>query len=476
MQWQACSNVIVQLLSFVVGVVLARVLTPIEFGLFAMAEILFNFIFIFWNLGVSTALVQRKTITDIHLNVCFTLCLILGAASYVLSYFTLPFVAAFFEEPLLAPIGRVTCLVFIIYAFDRVPTALLDRDLRFKERSIASLLNPLVYGCVSISMALSGFGAFSFAWAVVARAVVATLSKIIIGSWFYSWRPKFSFSKTESKELISYGCSVTAANFSSWVFDSLPRLVTGKYLGSSSVGYLYRSMNLSTILLRQVNTSVSSVILPGFSRVQDDFEKIRGLFKKLLFLTYSLLTPSLIFFVFFPEQAIIGIFGLHWQEAVPLLPWLAGATFFAAPLVYFDSVLKAIGKPNVMLAINILSIILLGVLLLIFAKKGVLFVAIVLVWSTFFRFCLNIIFFHFMKIFTFLDMWKSIAEPVVVNFTIGVVSLFIYILFFDKYTIVIELMICFFLYMVMFCFYLYIRYRHPYVSYIDINIREGFKK
>jgi len=472
LRWQMSSSVIVQVMSFVLGIALARILTPAEFGLFGMAEVIMNFIFMFWNFGLHHALVQRKEINNEHLNVTFTISIIMGVFCYFLGFWAVIPVASYFQEPLIIPLGRIICLTFIIYSFDRVPTALLDRHFRFKERSLVNLINPIVYGAIAVPLALAGFGAYSFAWGVVGIAVGVTTCKILMSLYMFSWRPQFSTKWYEAKGLLIFGGAVTVANVGEFFIGNLQRIIPGRALGADAVGLLSRSSNLSTLLLRQVNTSVGSVLLPAFSKIQDDRVRINSWLCKLLFFTYSLLAPPMIFFIFFPEITIVGIFGINWNMAAPLLPWLAGATLFSSINVYFNSIIKSIGKPLVLLYINIGLVVLLTILLSVAVEVGLSAAAIAMCIFSCCRLIVNVWTLRFYGLLTFVVFVETFIEPVGVSFCSGIITLILVATFIQPDSIIIELIRNLAIYCSVFSCYLVYRYKRPYVSYLDFNLKD----
>ncbi len=157
-KWQFVTNIFGQIIYFVNGVILARILSPKDFGIYGMALVLSSFVFMFWNLGLNAALIQRKDINKNHLDTAFTLSILMGITCFVIVWFMAPFLASFFKEPIVAKIARIIGLSFIIYALDRVPTALLTKNLHFKVITLTGLANPVIYGLVAVPLALLGFG------------------------------------------------------------------------------------------------------------------------------------------------------------------------------------------------------------------------------------------------------------------------------------------------------------------------------
>ena len=346
-KWQFVSNILGQSIYFINGIALARILSPREFGIFGMVQIISSFIFMFWNLGINAAIIQKKEINDKLTNTAFILCIFMGVACFLIISLIAPLIASFFKEQAVHSLSILVGLTFIIYSFDRMPSALLSKNLKFKELSIIELINPFVQLIVTVPLALHGFGPFSFAWGIIVAAFFIMLMKIYVGRKLVGWNPKLEFSFNHAKQLFHFGSFMTLHSLMNFLFLNLQKIFAGKLFGATDLGYFNRASNLSILPMSQVRGNVESVLLPAFSKVQDSREKIKDWFKKFNYFTYAIISPPLVFFIFYSKEIIIGIFGYKWGPAAPLLVWTSLSCLFSAPEIFFSSILNSLGKPKV---------------------------------------------------------------------------------------------------------------------------------
>ncbi len=370
-KWQVISNIAGQSIYFINGIVLARVLSPKDFGLWGMSQLISNFAFMFWDLGLNSAIIQKKDINDNDLNTVFSFCLITGFVCFAFIWFAAPFMAGFFKEPIIVLLARLLGVLFLIYALDRVPTALLSRDLHFKKIGIVGIVNPAIYGAVTIPLALLGFGPKSFAIGLLAGTMVMAFMRVYWGFKLFSWRPKILIDKLAAKQLFGFGIFVTMTNIINYFLGNLQRIITGKYFGAIDLGYLERATTLGAMPQQKINASIGGVLLPAFSNIQDDKKKIKVWFQKFNFFTYAIIAPVLILFIFFPKEVIAGLFGQKWIPSSPLLQWLSAMVLVTASTMYFTNIISAIGKPHIIFTISTLRLIPFIILLLFSIKWGI---------------------------------------------------------------------------------------------------------
>jgi O-antigen/teichoic acid export membrane protein len=415
-KWQFVTNIFGQAIYLINGVVLARILGPKDFGIYGMSLVLSNFIFMFWNLGLNAALIQRKELEKKDLDTAFSLSIIMGLTCFIIVWFLAPFLAVFFKEPLACTIARIIGITFIFYALDRIPTALLMRNLRFKENTLVGLANPIIYGLVAIPLALSGFGPLSFAWGVVLGTFAVVLGRIILGLKLFQWRPKPVINRESTKHLFGFGVYIMLSDVLNYCFWNLQRIIAGRYFGATDLGYLTRSSNLSVMPLHKVHANVGTVLLPGFSGIQDNKEKIKNWFRKFTFFTYSIIAPPLLFMIFFPKILIVGVFGAKWAPSSPLLMWLALAVLISASTMYINNILQAIGKPKLSFYVSFIRLIPFTILLLLSVKWGIKGIAMVLFVDSIIAILCYVIAAQTHKTISFMDIIISSWEPILVSF------------------------------------------------------------
>jgi O-antigen/teichoic acid export membrane protein len=476
-KWQFIANMVGQVIYLVNGVVLARILEPRDFGIYGMSLVLSNFVFMFWNLGLNAAIIQKKEIVTENLNTAFTLSLIMGISCFFIVWLSAPLLALFFKEPIIIPMARIIGATFIIYALDRVPTALLTKNMYFKQISLLGLANPAIYGVIAVSMALSGFGPLSFVWGVVAGALGVMAGKLIYGLKIFTWRPKFYIDKQSAKILLSFGVFIIISDILHYLYVELQRIVIGKYFGAVDLGYFNRASHLSFLPLQKVKTNVGNVLLPAFSKIQDNVQKIRNWFIKFSFFTYAFIVPPLMFFIFFPEDLISGVFGDKWMPAAPLLPIFSVTVIIGAMSIYSSNIFKAIGKPQLHFYIMFTTFIPFALLVFYSIRWGIKGIAFAVLIATTISFVLNAIILIRKQILYASDFIKPLSEVLFVSLVTGFIVYFFYhirIRHIDKDEIrIITLGLCYF--PTICCYYIYRIVRKSYISYLGFDIKKVVK-
>ncbi len=419
-KWQFITNILGQALYFINGVILARIMEPKDFGIYAMSQVLTNFIFTFSNMGLNYALIQKKEINNVHLNTVFSISLVIGILCFMVTWLCAPLLASFFHQNELIPLTRITAFTFIVYSFDRIPTALISRNLKFKESSLVSLANPIIYCLIAIPLALNGFGPLSFAYGVLAGAIGMMSVKLYWGFTIFKWTPKLGFQIKEATELLCFGIFSTLANITEFFTNNIQQILTGKFLGAVELGYYNRGSNLSYLPAEKVNSNINSVLLPGFSKIQGDTQKIRDWFRKFNFFTYALISPLLLIFIFFPQEVITGIFGIKWVAASIVLQWLSVSALLNASNAYFSNIIQSVGKPQLLFYINIIKLILLTIGLSIGLHWGIKGICIVLAIQGLLSLLINLFVHNSTGLIFVSDFILSVIEPVSISTLSGI--------------------------------------------------------
>lgn len=473
-KWQFIANTSGQAVYFAIGIALARILMPKDFGIYGMAQVLSMFIFIFWNLGLNAAIIQRKKINDYHLHTAFTICVVMGVICFVVLWVAAKYLSVFFNEPSVTPLTRIMGITFIIYALDRVPSALLNRNMHFKRVSLLGLINPLVYGVIAVPLALSGFGPFSFAWGVVAGAAIMMVLRIYWSFKLFEWRPKLMVHKESFRNLMGFGVFITLSsivNFFSW---NIQRIIIGKFMGAINLGYFTRASNLGVLPVKNVQANVTNVLLPGFSSIQESKASIRDWFRKFNFFTYAVISPPLLFFSFFPNEVIGGIFGEKWLPSSPLLIWLSLSILITGSGTYFINILQAVGKVRVYFMLSLISVLSVAIGVLVGMRWGIQSIAVAILVANIITFSSYMFILQRYQLVTFRDFIISSFEPVLVSLLACVITVF-YSNFFGRYidNYIFKLSILVFIFGGLVGGYYFGRWlKKSEIVYLDFNVRD----
>ena len=351
LSWSFMGQIIKQVFQFVINVALAHLLTPADFGLVAMAGVFINFAFVFADMGVSSALIQRKEVTEAHwssafwLNICFGLIL---TASFCLCS---PLIAQFYGHPELAPVIFVLSFNFFLSSFTIIQQSKMTKNMDFYALMIRDIGAVFLSGAVAIYLAMKGWGV----WSLVVQMLVATVINNLFLWGSSSWRPRFIFSFDALKDFFVFSTNLTAFQIINYFARNLDQLLIGKFLGSEVLGYYSLAYKLMMLPLQNISWVLSKVMFPVLSKVQDDFERLQRAYIKMLrsisILTFPLMT---LLFVLAP-QLIRVIYGDRWSTVADLVRVLCFCGMFQSLGTISGLIYQSVGKTDVQLKMGLLN-------------------------------------------------------------------------------------------------------------------------
>lgn len=329
-----------QAVSFVIGIILARILSPKEYGLIGMAMVFISISGIFTSFGLGSALVQRKAPDENHYSSSFYFNIIVAIFLSVFFVLTAPLIARFFREPQLINIIRILSLNLILSGFTIVQNAILTRELRFYVLAKARIITTVTSGLIGITLAYSGFGVWSL--------VVQTLSGSLIMSiyiWYAnSWRPILKFKIQALRDLWSFGFHMFLNNVVNTLYDSTSTLIIAKVFSPVDLGLYSRANSLNRFVIKYSSESISSVIYPSMAQLQDNKAELIRMGAKGQVLT-SFVTFGLLGILFLTADPLINLLlGKKWIGAIQLYKILC-LSGFAIPLsAVTTNMFKAFGS------------------------------------------------------------------------------------------------------------------------------------
>ncbi len=375
-----------QTISFVVFLLLARLLEPEGFGLVALASVFIAFMEIFLDQGLTQAIVQRKELDPEHLNTAFWTNLTVGI---LLTTFGITFaeqIANLFHYPQLAPILRWLSLSFLFGSFSRVQQAIAHRKLAFKVIAVRSLFATLVGGAVGVLMALQNFGVWSLVGQRLANDLVGAL--VLWGA--SNWRPKFNVSVKHFRELFAFGINMVGFNIVNFFNRRADDFLIGYFLGPVALGYYTIAYRILWVMTQLLVTVTSQVALPTFSRLQEDDVRLQHAFYTVTQFTSLIAFPSFLGVAVLAPELVQVLFGSKWQQSIPVMQVLAFIGILHS-MVYFNStVMMAKGKPSWRFGVNCLNAVVNVIAFTLVIRWGILAVALAYVISGYLIFPISI--------------------------------------------------------------------------------------
>ncbi|MBE6515656.1 MAG: lipopolysaccharide biosynthesis protein [Methanocorpusculum parvum] len=302
-------------ISAIVGIILARLLLPEDYGVIALITVFIAVAQIFVTSGLNTALIQKKEVDDTDYSSVFFLSLIIAAVCYAILFITSPFIAAFYGNEIITPVLRVLGLTLFFGAFNSIQNAVIARTFTFKKLFISSLGAVIISGIVGIIMALLGYGV----WALVGQQFVSYIALCAIMWITVDWRPKLLFSIIRVKTLFSFGWKLLVSAQIDTIYNNISTLVIGKLYPANMLGYYTQGQQYPNIIVSNINASIQTVMLPAYAKNQDDKATVKQIMRRALTTSSFLVLPAMAGLAAVAEPLILLLLTEKWLLAVPFL-------------------------------------------------------------------------------------------------------------------------------------------------------------
>ena len=323
-RWTSLSSVVSTGSEMLRTIVVARFLSPADFGLMAMATLVIGAAQTYTDLGLTAAIIHRQHTTKEELSTLYWLNLFSGLVVFALVWFSSPLISLFFREPKLLSLLKVVALVFIIAPIGSQFDILLQRDLAFGVLASRDILASVGNTAVAIAGAVCGFGVWALVCGFITNTALRTLLLVRVG--WSRFRPLLHFHRSELKGYITFGLFQMGERSINYLGQRLDQILIGSVLGARALGYYSFAFNLTTQPIYRVSPILNKVAFPLFSRVQYDREKLRKGYTKLLSFLTTINAPLLIGLAVVAPLAVPLIFGTKWSKSITLLQILCLVT------------------------------------------------------------------------------------------------------------------------------------------------------
>lgn len=338
--WFALATASNNLLFFLVTLVLARLLTPDDFGLVAITNFIIYAFGILQNMGLSQALIYKSDSLERVTATTFTLAIGLGILTFCIAVFSAPLVAVIFNEPQATPLAQVFAISLIISSFGIVPEAILVAQLDFRRKFISDVLPGVIYVFISITLAKIGYGAWSI---VIGRLVEATVRVALV--WYLTkWQISFQFEWSIAKELLLYGKDIAISSTLAIVFLNIDNVFVSRMLNTSQLGYYTFAFSLATLPALFAQRVIDTVSFPTYTQLKEQQDILITAYLKSLTIISTLVLPINLGLLATAPILIPVLYGDQWYPAVPLLQILSLYGLIRAIANAPTTVLLAIGK------------------------------------------------------------------------------------------------------------------------------------
>ena len=314
--WSAADAFLGQGVAFIVGIVLARLLTPEEYGLIGICAIFIIVLTGIVDSGFSNALIRKKDATNDDYNTMFVTNLVVSVMLFGLLFLSSPLIAHFFSRPQLVWLIRAMGLVLILQALSITQVTILTKRLDFKTKTKASLISAVLSGVIGIGMAFAGFGVWSLVGQQLFRQLLYSLSLWALNKWW----PSFKFDRQSFKYMWGFGWKLMLSGLLNNVWNQLYQVVVGKCYSPATLGQYSRSKEYANIFSSNLTSIIQRVSYPALAEIQDDTERMISGYRKIIKVSMFITAVCMIFLGAIAEPLIYCLIGPQWSEAATYLP------------------------------------------------------------------------------------------------------------------------------------------------------------
>lgn len=360
MIWSYLQQFSSQLIAFLVSIVLARVISPKEFGLIGMIAIFMGIGNVLFDGGFTSSLIRTKEAEQKDYSTVFYFNLVISILFYFILFFTAPFIADFYNEPLLTSIVRVYSLTFVFLAMGTVQNTILTKNMLFKKQMFIALPPLIISSAIGVYMAYSGYGV----WSLVISAVINSFINSLILWGTSNWRPTY-FYKEKFFEHFNFGYKLTLSGLLDVFFTNIYHIIIGRYYSAALVGYYTRANTLMMLPVGNISGALNKVVFPLFAKIQDDIIQFKQAYKKIMQLVLFIVTPIIVLMAVLAEPLIVFLFTEKWLPVVPIFQIICFTGILYPIHMYNLLVLQVRGRSDLFLKLEVVKKVLISLILII---------------------------------------------------------------------------------------------------------------
>jgi len=359
--WSYSEKLLTQLVSFVVSLILARLLLPEQYGIIALIQIFIIIANVFVTSGFGNSLIQKKDVDELDFSTIFYFSSVIAWLLYVLIYFSAPSIESYYNMGELILVIRVLSLKLPIAALNTTQHAYVSREMAFKKFFFSSLGGTVSAACVGIAMAYLGFGV----WALVAQQLTDMIIDTIVLLFTVPWHPRLMFSLKRLKRLFNFGARLLVSDLISTIYVQIRGLAIGRKYGAKDLAYYNRGEQLPQAAITSINSAIQGVLFPAISKNQDDLAKVKTMIQRSIKITSFIICPMMVGMIAVAKPLVMVLYTEKWLMAVPYIQVLA-IDYLLRPINGVNmQVIRAIGRSDVELTLRIIKTTLGSILLIV---------------------------------------------------------------------------------------------------------------
>lgn len=366
--WSLIEKFSSEIIGFIIGIVLARLLSPHDYGVVGLTVIFIAYSSVFIESGFTNALIRKTDRSDNDLSTAFFFNVFIGIVCYIFLFVFSPYIAIFFDEPVLETLIRVISINVFLNSLCIVQIAILSADLNIRLLTIINLCGQIPGGVIAIYLAYYGFGVYS----LVIQQVSSLLIRTILLWIFAKWRPqKFVFDGESFKYLWNFGSKMLLSGLIGATFDQIHSVLIGKYIGKNELGYYSKGRGLSDHVT-SINTGiVQKVVIPILARCQTNIDVLKANFREMMKLLTMFVSPIAAFCVYAARDIILFLWTDKWLQTVPMFQLIVCCIVLGPIGALSLSLLQVVNRTDIILKIEILKKTIFAIVILISFQFGI---------------------------------------------------------------------------------------------------------
>lgn len=349
--WSSVERFSNQGVQFLFSIILARLLSPSDYGIVAMVVIFFAIAQTFVDSGFSSAIVRKKDRTESDLSTCFYFNIFVGLGFYFLLFLCSPFIADFYDQPILSPIVKISGLTVLINSLCIVQQAQFTIRIDFRTQAKVTLTSTVISGIIGILLAYLGYGV----WALVWQGVTGSFVRMILFWILSKWRPRESFSKDSFHYLFGYGSKLLASGLLDTTYNNIYPIVIGKFYSPAQLGNFTRAQGWASLPSSNITGVLQRVTFPVLTEMQDDDERLATNYRKLLRLSAFVVFPLMMLMAAIASPLIRVVITAKWDACVPYLQIICFAMMWYPIHAINLNLLQVKGRSDLFLRLEIIK-------------------------------------------------------------------------------------------------------------------------
>lgn len=346
--WKISERMTAQLVSLVVSIILARLLSPTEYGTISLVMVFISIANVFVNSGFGQALIQKKDADSLDFSSVFYFSLFFTALIYIILFFLAVPIAEFYEMPILVNVLRVLSISVPIMGINSVQQAYVARKLQFRLFFRATFIGTVISAAVGIVLAYSGFGV----WSLVAQTLTNNIIDTIILQATIKWKITREFSFVRIKKLLGYGWKLLLQSLILQIYSSMRSLLIGKFYTTENLSFYTKGNQFPELISSNIDTGINAALFPVMSRAQDSLERVKSMARKTTKINSYVMSPILIGFMAVAEPFISFLLTDKWLPCVPYLRICCTILLLRAPQTAILQAIKAVGRSDTVLKVD----------------------------------------------------------------------------------------------------------------------------